>query len=141
MNLNYAIFRSEPIYTINDLAQIGLHNKREKQAYNSNPDIKVLPKEIKLGQVDNTIRYKLEIIINEVLKIFNNVDYEVEYVNIKNKSYAHLYLSSIMSNSDIFELNNLSDNMNFCFNIISSSEKIHRQNRNSKIEINMVDNN
>lgn len=41
MNLNYAIFRSEPIRTINDLAQIGSHNKREKKAYNSNPDIKV----------------------------------------------------------------------------------------------------
>ena len=41
MNLNYAIFRSEPIYTINDLAQIGSHNKREKKAYNSNPDIRV----------------------------------------------------------------------------------------------------
>lgn len=41
MNLNYAIFRSEPIYTINDLAQIGSHNKREKKAYNSNLDIKV----------------------------------------------------------------------------------------------------
>lgn len=41
MNLNYAIFRSEPIYTINDLAQIGSHNKREKKAYNSNPDIKL----------------------------------------------------------------------------------------------------
>ena len=41
MNLNYAIFRSEPIYTIYDLAQIGSHNKREKHAYNSNPDIKL----------------------------------------------------------------------------------------------------
>ena len=41
MNLNYAIFRSEPIYTINDLAQIGSHNKREKKAYNSNQDIKL----------------------------------------------------------------------------------------------------
>ena len=40
MNLNYAIFRSEPIMTICDLAQIGSHNKREKKAYNSNPDIK-----------------------------------------------------------------------------------------------------
>ena len=40
MNLNYAIFRSEPIMTIHDLAQIGSHNKREKKAYNSNPDIK-----------------------------------------------------------------------------------------------------
>ena len=41
MNLNYAIFRSEPIMTINDLAQIGSHNKREKKAYNSNPDIDI----------------------------------------------------------------------------------------------------
>ena len=41
MNLKYAIFRSEPIYTINDLAQIGSHNKREKKAYKSNPDIKL----------------------------------------------------------------------------------------------------
>ena len=31
MNLNYAIFRSEPIMAINDLAQIGWHNKREKK--------------------------------------------------------------------------------------------------------------
>ena len=29
--MNYAIFRSEPIYTLNDLAQIGSHNKREKR--------------------------------------------------------------------------------------------------------------
>ena len=41
MNLNYAIFRSQPIMTTHDLAQIGSHNQREKQAYNSNPDIKV----------------------------------------------------------------------------------------------------
>ena len=41
MNLNYAIFRSEPIYTLQDLAQIGSHNKKEKKAYNSNPNIKI----------------------------------------------------------------------------------------------------
>ena len=41
MDLNYAIFRSEPVYTLNDLAQIGAHNKREKKAYNSNPDIDI----------------------------------------------------------------------------------------------------
>ena len=29
---NYAIFRSKPIYAINDLAPIGLHNKREKKS-------------------------------------------------------------------------------------------------------------
>lgn len=39
MNLDYAIFRCEPINTLGDLAQIGAHNKREKRAYKSNPDI------------------------------------------------------------------------------------------------------
>lgn len=39
MSLNYAIFRSSPIYTLRDLSQIGSHNKREKKAYNSNPNI------------------------------------------------------------------------------------------------------
>ena len=32
MDLNYAIFRSEPIMTIKDLAQIGSHNKRENKS-------------------------------------------------------------------------------------------------------------
>ena len=41
MNLNYAIFRSEPIMTIQVLSQIGSHNKREKKAYNSNPNINI----------------------------------------------------------------------------------------------------
>lgn len=41
MNLNYGIFRSQPIMTINDLAQIGSHNKRDKKAYKSNPNIKL----------------------------------------------------------------------------------------------------
>ncbi len=41
MNLNYAIFRSEPIMNTNDLSQIGSHNRREKKAYQSNPDIDI----------------------------------------------------------------------------------------------------
>ena len=41
MELNYAILRVEPIKTIPDLAQIGSHNKREKKAYQSNPNIKL----------------------------------------------------------------------------------------------------
>ena len=40
MNLEYAIFRCEPINTLSDLSAIGSHNKREKKKYNSNPDIK-----------------------------------------------------------------------------------------------------
>ena len=41
MKLNYAILRVEPIKTIPDLAGIGSHNKREKKAYQSNPNIKL----------------------------------------------------------------------------------------------------
>lgn len=39
--MSYAIFRSQPINTLKDLAQIGSHNKREKNFYNSNPDINI----------------------------------------------------------------------------------------------------
>ena len=71
MSLNYAIFRSEPIYTLKNLAQIGSHNKREKKAYNSNPDIKIEntkdnielvplePKYVK-GFYEKTLEYKKE---------------------------------------------------------------------------------
>ncbi len=72
MNLNYAIFRSEPIYTINDLAQIGSHNKREKQAYKSNPDIKL-----------NMSQYNVELVplAEKYVKGFYNItkDYRKEH--------------------------------------------------------------
>ena len=41
MSLNYAIFRSAGINTLNDLAGIGAHNQRAKKAYKSNPDIDI----------------------------------------------------------------------------------------------------
>lgn len=41
MNLNYAIFRCNPIMTTNALKEIGAHNKREKKSYKSNPDIRI----------------------------------------------------------------------------------------------------
>ena len=39
--MSYAIFRVEPINTLKDLGQIGAHNKRDKKAYKSNPDINI----------------------------------------------------------------------------------------------------
>ena len=72
MNLNYAIFRSEPIYTLQDLAQIGSHNKREKQAYKSNPDIKL-----------NMSKYNVELVplAEKYVKGFYNItkDYRKEH--------------------------------------------------------------
>lgn len=72
MNLNYAIFRSQQIMTLNDLAQIGSHNKREKQAYKSNPDIKLELKD------DNIELVPLE---SKYVKGFKELtkEYEKEY--------------------------------------------------------------
>ena len=67
MNLNYAIFRSNPIYTLPDLAAIGSHNKREKKAYNSNPDI-ILSK-----TKDNI---ELKPLAEKYVKGFNNITEE-----------------------------------------------------------------
>ena len=70
--MNYAIFRSEPIYTLNDLAQIGSHNKREKKAYNSNPNIKIELSKNNIELVPLTEKY---------VKVFYNLtkDYKKEH--------------------------------------------------------------
>lgn len=72
MNLNYAIFRSEPIMTLKDLAQIGSHNKREKNAYASNPDIK---KELSQNNIE------LVPLTDKYVKGFKIItkDYEIEH--------------------------------------------------------------
>ena len=38
--MSYAIFRCKSINTLADLSHIGSHNKREKESYKSNPDIR-----------------------------------------------------------------------------------------------------
>ena len=70
--MNYAIFRSELIMTLKDLAQIGSHNKREKNAYASNPDIK---KELSQNNIE------LVPLTDKYAKGFKMItkDYEMEY--------------------------------------------------------------
>lgn len=67
MNLNYAIFRSEPIMTTQDLSQIGSHNKREKKAYQSNPDIDITKSKDNIELVSLAEKY---------LKGFDNITKE-----------------------------------------------------------------
>ena len=45
--MSYAIFRCQSINTLEDLSHIGSHNKREKESYKSNPDIR------KEGSINN----------------------------------------------------------------------------------------
>ena len=70
--MNYGIFRSQPIMTINDLSQIGSHNKRDKKAYKSNPNIK-------LELTKNNI--ELVPLAEKYVKGFYNItkDYQKEY--------------------------------------------------------------
>ena len=73
MNLNYAIFRSQPIMTLGDLKQIGSHNKREKNSYKSNPDIKIEMSQYNVDLVPLTEKY---------VKGFYNItkDYQKEHL-------------------------------------------------------------
>ena len=67
MNLNYAIFRSEPIMTTMDLAQIGSHNKREKKAYQSNKDIKIELSKNNIELVPLNVKYVIKTIISNII--------------------------------------------------------------------------
>ena len=87
MNLNYAIFRSEPIMTTYDLVQIGSHNKREKKSYQSNPDIK---KELSKDNIE------LVPLTEKYLKGFDNLtkEYKQEHeerMNVVRKSRQKKY--------------------------------------------------
>ena len=79
MNLNYTIFRSEPIMTAMDLSQIRSHNKREKKAYNSNSDIDIVRTKDNIELVPLTEKY---------LKSFDNLtkEYKKEIDNLESKN-------------------------------------------------------
>lgn len=75
--MSYAIFRCKGIKTLNDLVNIGKHNRREKESYKTNPDIRIEDgyKNIELIQCDKryiekfyeiTKNYRLE--FNERMK-------------------------------------------------------------------------
>ena len=72
--MSYAIFRCQSINTLNDLSHIGSHNKREKESYKSNPNIR---KEgsinnIELVKCNNKYREKFYEITKENLINYNN---------------------------------------------------------------------
>ena len=55
--MSYAIFIVEPINKLSDLAQIGSHNKREKKAYKSNPDIDITKTKYNIDLVPLSEKY------------------------------------------------------------------------------------
>ena len=56
--MSYAIFRCKSINTLNDLSHIGSHNKREKESYKSNPDIRKKDSKNNIELVKCDIKYR-----------------------------------------------------------------------------------
>ena len=56
--MSYAIFRCHSINTLNDLSHIGSHNKREKESYKSNPDIRKKDSKNNIELVKCDIKYR-----------------------------------------------------------------------------------
>lgn len=71
--MNYGIFRSEPIMTLNDLVQIGSHNKREKKAYKSNPNIKL--------SITTNGKCLNDDLLEETLKYFDWISFSIDSSN------------------------------------------------------------
>ena len=68
--MSYAIFRCKSINTLEDLSHIGSHNKREKDSYKSNPDIRKEDSinNIELVKCNNKYREKFYEITKEYRK-------------------------------------------------------------------------
>lgn len=139
--IGYPIFRDTVVYKKFKCYQEGMINRKirpltrlnnyytvENLVFNENKEDKLNTKELQ-------IKSKLVNIINQVIKIFGKVDFNVEYVKNNDEMIAELYLSPPLSLTDIEKLETLSSNLNFYYNAISDKQKINISNRNSKIEI------
>lgn len=147
--MSYAIFRCQSINTLNDLSHIGSHNKREKESYKSNPDIR---KEgsinnIELVKCNNKYREKFYEITKENLINYNNnqellelkrknLKIELEEINIELKKIE----KEITEKNTLFSLESVLDNLEnqiADMNIdISSVDKIINQLNNNRKKIN-----
>ena len=102
-------------------------------------DVKNNEQEPKLDTLESQIKTKLVSIINEVIKIFGKIDFNVEYENVDKNILAKLYLAPPLSINDLKELEELSSKLNFGYSAISDKEKVNRKNRNSLIDIFLTD--
>lgn len=96
-------------------------------------------KEPKINTIESQTKTKLVSIINEVIKIFGKIDFNVEYIKDNNNINAELYLAPPLSINDLKSLEELSSKLKFGYNAISDKEKVNRKNRNSLIEIFLIE--
>ncbi|MBR1376692.1 MAG: type IV secretory system conjugative DNA transfer family protein [Bacilli bacterium] len=144
--IGYPIFRDTVVYQKFSCYSKGCINREVRplrrlvetyytveQLHVDNQNNKVIPK--KISAKEEHQRKLLLKIIEEIIKNFGKIDFDVEYVNRDEIIIAELYLAPPLSLPDITMLEELSTKYKFIYTIISSREKIDRKNRNSKIEI------
>ena len=88
-----------------------------------------------------SIKDKINEVINNIIKEFGKVDYNVGYMNNKGTIIGKLFLASPLSANDIRILEGLSLKMNFNYNVIIDSKKIKKKDMNTLIEISLDDEN
>ena len=72
----------------------------------------------------------------KILKHFGKIDFDVEYVKESDEDIrAELFLAPPLSLADLKQLEDLSSNLSFTYEAVSSKEKVNKKNRNSKIII------
>lgn len=92
--------------------------------------------ENKLDTIESKNKTRLVNIINNILKHFGKIDFDVEYVKESDKDIrAELFLAPPLSLADLKQLEDLSSNLSFTYEAVSSKEKVNKKNRNSKIII------
>ena len=82
--MSYAIFRCQSINTLNDLSYIGSHNKREKESYKSNPDIRKKDSKNNIELVKCDIKYREK--FYEIIKEFRK-EHEEKMTTIRQDRY------------------------------------------------------
>ena len=146
--IGYPIFRDTVIYQKFSCYKKGFIDRKIRplerlaNTYYTVEQLKANDKESnqepKLDTAESKIKTKLVSIINEVLKVFGKIDFNVEYVKDDNNIIAQLYLAPPLSTNDLKELEELSSKLDFFYNAISDKGKVNRKNRNSLIEVFLV---
>ena len=139
--IGYPIFRDTVVYQKFSCYKEGVIERKIRplsrltNTYYTVEQLKFNKNEDNTNQLDLEKKSKLEKIVNEIVKIFGKVDFNVNYTQNNNSLIANIYLVPPLSLVDIANLEELSDRLNFKYNAISDREKINKKNINSLIEI------
>lgn len=110
---------SDSYYTVNDIKLSNILNS-------------------KLSLENELVKQTLNKIIDNIIKMFGKIDYDIEYVVDNNKLSSELYLAPPLSLSDLYQLESFSKEYKFRYTAISDKNEIDKEGRNSKIILELL---